>query len=43
MVIFDIDFVKKEFGEQANYSFESNSEIVDYQILFFEKFFQKNK
>lgn len=29
----DIDFVKKEFGEQANYYFESNSEIVDYQIL----------
>lgn len=29
----DIDFVKKEFGEHTNYYFESNSEIIDYQIL----------
>lgn len=29
----DIDFVKKEFGEHSNYYFESNSEIIDYQIL----------
>ncbi len=29
----DIDFVKKQFGEKSNYFFESNSEIVDFQIL----------
>ncbi len=29
----DIDYVKNEFGESSNHFFESNSEIVDFQIL----------
>lgn len=29
----DIDFVKKEFGEQPNYYFERNDEITDFQLL----------
>ena len=29
----DISFIKQKFGEQSNYYYENNSEIVDFQIL----------
>ncbi|OHD05273.1 MAG: hypothetical protein A2086_08585 [Spirochaetes bacterium GWD1_27_9] len=29
----DIEFVKKEFGQKENYFFESNNEIIDFQVI----------